>query len=205
MLESGTFGEILTSPGIKSACNQDFSYGMHGDVYGYLLGIFFCAEHIAAMKLDYCPAGADLLISCANASAELADVEAEIDVHGCDEDTLFAPADDIFDGRISAAVMLTVAMVARFHSKDKKFCLEVSRGIRYLSIKLSFRASDDGWKEAFDHLKHICEENRGIPFPYEVKRGRVSVTVVPFYSDVSFVGVKDNDYFTSLVDLIGDR
>ena len=42
-------------------------------------------------------------------------------------------------------------------------------------------------------------------FSYECRKGRVSVDLVPFYADVSFVGVKEGDHFTSLVDLIGDR
>ena len=124
---------------------------------------------------------------------------------GCDENEVLNPADEVFDGRVCAATLLTVAMVARYHSKDKKFRIEIVSGIRNLSLSLSFRSSDDGWREAFDYLKHIFEENYGIPFAYECRRGRVSVTVVPFYSDVGFAGVKESDYFTSLVFLAGDR
>ncbi len=205
VLESGTFGDMLISHGIRSAKHDDFSYEKHKAVYLYLLNVISCAEHIAALKLDYEPAGIDSLIRCARSAAELADIEVEIETRGCDENEISGLADEVFDGRICAAVLLTVAMTARYHSKDKKYHLEIASGVRSLSLSLSFRASDDGGREAFDYLKHISEDSYGIPFDYECYRGRVSVTLVPFYADVGFAGVKESDYFTSLVFLVGDN
>ena len=200
-----TLGEFLISDGVKDAKTEDFSYEKHKEVYLYLLGVVSAAERIAALKLDYEPAGIDKIISCAKAAADIAEVDAVIDAGACEEDRLFEPAFDIFDGRICAAILLTVAMVSRYHSKERKFDLWIERSIKSLSISLDVRVIGDGWIDAFEYLKHICEDNRGIPFSYEFRRGHVRVTVSPFYADISFVGVKENDHFTSLVELFGDR
>lgn len=205
VLGSGTFGEMLISDGIKSARCEEFSYEKHKECYLYLLNVISCAEHIAALKLDYEPAGIDSIIRCAKGAAELAKVDVEVETSGCGENEILDLADEVFDGRICAAVLLTVAMAARYHSKDKKYRLEIASGVRSLSLSLSFRASDDGWRDAFDYLKHVSEDSYGIPFEYECHRGRVAVTLVPFYADVGFVGVKESDYFTSLVFLLGDN
>ena len=200
-----TLGEFLISDGVKSAKTEDFSYEKHKEVYRYLLSVVSCAERIAALKQDYEPADIDRIISCAKSAAEIAEVEAVIEAGTCEEDRLYEPAVDIFDGRICAAILLTVAMVSRYHSKNKNFKLQIERSLQSLSMTVEVRVIGDGWIGAFEYLKHICEDNRGIPFSYEFKRGHVRVTVSPFYADVSFVGVKENDNFTSLVELFGDR
>ena len=205
VLENGELGDMLISDGIKNAKREDLSFDRHREIYIRLFEIISGVGHIGALKTDYGPARVDAIIKCAFASAALAEVEVDTDVWSCEENEGADHPKDIFDGRICAAAILMSAIVARYHSKDKKYRLEIAAGIKNLSVKISFRAKDDGWEAAFEHLKRIAEDSCGIPFSYECRKGRVSVDLVPFYADVSFVGVKEGDHFTSLVDLIGDR
>ena len=205
VLRSGVLGDILVSDNLKNASDGEFSYEKHKEVYRYLLDIFTCVESISALRLAYEPSGIDALIRCAQSTAYLADVKVNIDAHGADDNELFKEVDDIFDGRICAAIFLLVAIATRNHTRSKEYSLELVGGIRSLSLKIELKANDEGWRKAFDHIKNVAEYNRGIPFVYEVKRGRVRVAVVPFYADIGFVGVKENDYVMSLLDIEGDR
>ena len=197
------FEDIVISEGLKAAApvERRFSVGEDKRTYEYLVGIIGQIEALSCLKLQRSAESVGTLHAALLSATEFVGVKAECVVGIADGDELYLNRSEIFDGRFCAACFLTLAMIARADSRDRRLSCDIVGGFEYLRLTFRFEAFDDGWENGIELLARIAHEKHGMEFAYECHEGLVAVTFSPFYADVGFVGVKQDDVFAGIEEL----
>ena len=197
------FEDFVISEGLRSAAPHErrFSVSEHGKTYEYLIEIIGQLGPLASLKLQRGMEKVGTLREALLSAAEFVGVGAECQICAAEGEELYFESPEIFDGRFCAACFLTLAMIARAHSSRRRFHAEIIGGFEYLRLNFCFDAFDDGWRGGLELLSRIALEKQGMDFGFEEHEGRVTVTLSPFYADIGFLGVKQNDVFAGIEEL----
>ena len=189
------FESFAVSEGLKAAASAErrFSAREEKEIYDYLTSVIGQIETLSCLKLQRNAEHVGTLRTCMISVAEFVGVKIECEAVAADGEELYFERPEIFDGRFCAACFLTLAMIARAHSRDRRLSCEIVGGFDYLRLKFQFDAFDDGWEGGAELLLRIAHEKHGMDFGYEFHEGLVTVNFSPFYADVGFVGVKQDD------------
>lgn len=200
----GFFFEGFTvSDGLRSVASSErrFSASEDKQTHEYLIEIIGQIGALASLKLQRNAENVGTLRVALLSAAEFVGVGADCDVSVAEGEELYFESPEIFDGRFCAACFLTLAMIARAHSRDRYLCGEIVGGFEYLRLNLQFNAFDDEWRGGLDLISRIALEKHGMDFRFEYHEGLVTVIFSPFYADVGFVGVKQDDVFARIEEL----
>lgn len=197
------FEDFVVSESLKVAAPAERRFSVDEDkqIYDYLAGVIGQIEALSCLKLQRNAEHIGTLRASMISVAEFVGVEVECEAAAADGDELYFVRPEIFDGRFCAACFLTLAMIARVHSRDRRLSCEIVGGFEYLRLNFQFEAFDDGWRSGVELLLRIAHEKHGMDFGYEFHEGLVTVTFSPFYADVGFVGVKQDDGFVGIEEL----
>ena len=189
------FENFAVSEELRSAAplERRFSVSEDKETYDYLTEVIGQIDALSCLKLQRNAEHVGTLRASMISAAEFVEVLADCEVDTAGEDEFYYKRPEIFDGRFCAACFLTLAMIARAHSRDRRLSCKIVGGFEYLRLNFQFDAFDDGWKSGLELLSRIAHEKHGMDFAYEVYEGLATVTFSPFYADVGFVGVKQDD------------
>lgn len=203
IMRGNFFKNFLISDGLRFAAPSERCFSVHEDkqTYQYLAETIGQIEALSCLKLQRNAESVGTLRTALLSAAEFVEVRIECDVGVAEGEELYFERSDIFDGRFCTACFLTLAMLARAHSSDRCLHGEIVGGFEYLRLNFHFEAFDDGWRSGLELLSRIAHENHGMDFGFECREGLVTVTFSPFYADVSFLGVKQDDVFASIEEL----
>ncbi len=115
--------------------------------------------------------------------------------HDFDANELYSSCHEVFDGRACAALIFVLAAVARTHSKDGRLNIFAIRGVSGCLLELSFCKNSDGWQGAVKRLTDTVRERHNLPISFDDSDGLVKLSLIPYYEDLGFVGVKENDIY----------
>lgn len=192
----GHFFEGFTvSEGLRTAAPAERRFSASEDkwVYEYLAATVGQIEALSGLKLQRTAEKIGMLRELIISASDFIGVGIECDIGFGNEDELYMERPEIFDGYFCSACFFTLAMIARAYSRDRKLCCEISGGFEYLRLTFSFSPFDDGWRSGVELLARIAHEKQGMEFSYEFNEGLVEVDFSPFYADIGFVGVKQDD------------
>ena len=106
----------------------------------------------------------------------------------------------IFSGGYLVACFLTVAMLSRRYSIDRRLEITVLQGRGELLVKMRFETDDVKIVDGLGFLSAVSD-SLGTFFEHSIVDDRgVEITVMPTYADVGLVGVKERDELPKLSD-----
>lgn len=201
---------IVVNGHIEGLCVSDGVFGMADELDSikpyiddkeiamYLSGIFGQIMEVSRLKLGYVHEPTESIRSAAVAVADFIGVDIDFDTY-IKADEVFGDGKEVFDGRLCAACLLVFSAIARAYSVKRLFRLVTVRGMSGCFIELSFEAYSDGWQKAISYLVDVARSNRNLPLFVDINGTEVKMSVIPYYEDVGFVGVKGNETRFDLV------
>lgn len=197
------FEDFAVSEGLKATASDERCFSASEDMqtHDYLAEVIGQIEALSCLKLQRKAEQVGTLRDSMILAAEFVGVRVECEAVAADGDELYSECPEIFDGRFCAACFLTLAMIARAHSRDRRLSCEIVGGFDYLRLNFQFEAFVDGWESGIELLLRSAHEKHGMDFGYSCHEGLVTVTFSPFYADVGFVGVKQDDGFVGIEEL----
>ncbi len=192
---------LLVSGGVVEAAEKldATAYPNDKEVTMYLSGIFGQIMELSRLKLGYFYEPTENIRSASVAIADFVGVDMDFYTY-VKANEVYGDCKEVFDGRICAASLLMFSLMARSYSVDRCLRIEVIRGISGCFIELSFEIYSDGWQEPINYLAEVTKSTRNIPIFLEKNEDWVKMSVVPYYEDVGFVGVKRNNTYFDIVE-----
>ena len=116
-----------------------------------------------------------------------------------DPNELYGSCHDVFEGTACAALIFVLAATAKAYSENNRLNILVARGMSGCLLELSFQKCEDGWLSAARYLIDAIRARNDLPISLEECEGSVRLSIIPYYEDVGFVGVKEGEiYFDPL-------
>ena len=176
-----------------TACPDDKEAAM------YLSVIFGQIMELSRLKLGYFHEPTESIRSAAIAIADFVGIDIDFYTY-MRADEVYGDCKEVFDGRTCASCLLILSAMARSYSTDRFLRVEVIRGVSGCYIELSFELYSDGWQEPVNHLIEVARSTRNIPISLDKNGTCVKMSLVPYYEDVGFVGVKRRDIDFDIVE-----
>lgn len=197
------FDNFVISEGLRSAAPDERRFSAHKDkqTHQYLAKIIGQIEALSCLKLQRGVESVGTLHAALLSAAEFVGVDVECDVRAASDEELYFESPEIFDGRFCSACFFSLAMIARAYSRDRGLGCEIVGGFEYLRLNFHFEAFDDGWRSGVELIRQIALEKHNMDFGFDCHDGLVTVTFSPFYADVSFLGVKQDDVYARIEEL----
>ena len=190
-LESLGYSAADLSPTLKKMA-QEPTASLDGDMlaYTYVSQVFGTIVPLGALRASPFPDNPEALRRYIDCVADLV----WIDVSYATERSLEGLGEDgvIFSGGFFAAALITVAMLARRYSKDRRLDAFAIQGRGVLSLTLQFETDDENCFEGLKFLSEIAS-SYGIYFERTLEGGRASLVMMPVYADVGLAEVKERD------------
>ena len=199
----GFFRDFAISDGLRSAAYEDREFTLSEDKqsYGHLAYVIGKAEALSRLKLQRRAETPIALREVFLSVAELVGVEAECEASVAEGDEFYSERPEIFNGRFCTACFLILSIIAHNYSKDGRLCGEFIGGLESLRLCFRFQKRGEGWRDALELLCRIASSTHAMDLDFECIGGSVTVSLVPFYADVGFVGVKQGEGGVALEEL----
>lgn len=172
----------------------------HSDSCLHLARVFGQIMEIKSLKLEYCAKPTEKIRNVSEEFAEIAKIELDFDTYLDSLDLELISTDEVFDGRLCAAVIIIFEMLASKCSRDSKLNVRVIRGMGAVRLELLFTKRSEGWQYPLEYLKNMAYANHAISIDEMKDPDAVGISFVPFYQDVGFVGVKDGEEIFNFVE-----
>lgn len=199
----GFFRDFAVSDGLKAVADEgrEFSLSEDKQSYEHLARVIGQAESLSRLKLQRRAETAVTLREVFLSIAELVGVEAECEVSVAEGDEFYSERPEIFNGRFCTACFLILSIIAHNYSKDGRLCGEFIGGLDSLRLCFRFEKRGEGWRDALELLCRIASTTHAMDLDFECIGGSVTVSLVPFYADIGFVGVKQGEGGVALEEL----
>ena len=193
--------ENCISNGVVEAarkCKRKEPLAADNEAWVYLSGVFRQIMKAESLRTgEHCEPAEDIR-GVAMAIGDFVGVEIGFD-YGFDPNELYGSCHDVFEGTACAALMLVLAVSARVYSSNGRLDVLATQGVSGCLLEFSFEKRGDGWMSAVRYLIDAIRARNDLPISLEECEDSVRLSIIPYYEDVGFVGVKERDiYFDPL-------
>ncbi len=191
LLCSGAMGDILVSKSLRKFDDGESLMSLERQsAYLYISKIMGELSIVLGIHLSSNADSPSDICLCAESAADFVGVRLDKDIvydNGAKVDHLYG---NIFSGGFCFAALLVIAMAAREYSKDRRFYLKAVRkfGNTLIYINFSGVEHNDTWAEQLEIHANIFNVS------FCRCSDRSEYELIPYYSDVAVVGVKEDAY-----------
>lgn len=189
------FEEVILSDGVNALGETDKDDKQSAlRAYRYVFEIERILSHLRSIRLDRrCLAPRDIC-GVAMACADLVGVDVEYQITSPIDNATYESFGNIFSGRMLVAVLLSLCIAAREYATDRVLYFTVENRINHILVSSAFALKDGTVPDTVGKLDQYVKSYGSVFDVYE-HEGMLVCDLIPQYSDVGMLGLKQGDIF----------
>lgn len=189
------FDEILLSDEVKALGEADGGKNKNVTrVYRYIFEIERILSLLRTVRLNRKLLPPREICVAAMACADLVGVDMEYQIRNTFDDVSCVSVGNIFSGRMLVAVVLSLCIVAREYSVDRVLYFTVENKFNYILLSSAFALNGGTVPDTIEKLDQYVKSYGSI-FGFYEHEGMLVCDLIPQYSDIGMLGLKQGEIF----------